>query len=169
MYCPKCSQQQTSEDVRFCPGCGFQLNSVAELLSNSGGLVTHKAKGNVCLFRRNEVRLGAKMLFFSAMLVPPAFLLSVIFDSPYPFVIPFVVFMTGLTQVLYHLLFGQPVPTQIPEVHRAGLNTTRRSLTLPTALSAPMPVDHFKHSNTAEMVKPPSITEHTTKLLDDSL
>ena len=32
MFCPKCSQAQPSEDLRFCPRCGFPLVAVKELL-----------------------------------------------------------------------------------------------------------------------------------------
>jgi len=29
MYCPKCSHQAVSNNVRFCPGCGFRLDGIA--------------------------------------------------------------------------------------------------------------------------------------------
>ncbi|HLM56168.1 MAG TPA: hypothetical protein VK422_08545 [Pyrinomonadaceae bacterium] len=32
MFCPKCSQAQPAEDLRFCPRCGFPLVAVKELL-----------------------------------------------------------------------------------------------------------------------------------------
>ena len=32
MFCPKCSQAQPAEDLRFCPRCGFPLAAVKELL-----------------------------------------------------------------------------------------------------------------------------------------
>jgi hypothetical protein len=34
MFCPKCSQQQPAEDLRFCPRCGFPLHAVRELVSS---------------------------------------------------------------------------------------------------------------------------------------
>ncbi len=36
MYCPKCSQQQVSEDLRYCSRCGFPLTGVALVLENDG-------------------------------------------------------------------------------------------------------------------------------------
>lgn len=33
MFCPKCSQSQPAEDMRFCPRCGFPLRAVQELVS----------------------------------------------------------------------------------------------------------------------------------------
>jgi hypothetical protein len=32
MFCPKCSQAQPAEDLRFCPRCGFPLVAVKELV-----------------------------------------------------------------------------------------------------------------------------------------
>ena len=32
MFCPKCSQQQAADEVRFCSRCGFPLGGVKELL-----------------------------------------------------------------------------------------------------------------------------------------
>lgn len=36
MFCPKCSQAQPADDLRFCPRCGFPLVAVKELLGREG-------------------------------------------------------------------------------------------------------------------------------------
>src|SRR5215475_3062119 len=36
MYCPKCSHQVVSNNVRYCPGCGLWLHGVAEMVANNG-------------------------------------------------------------------------------------------------------------------------------------
>ena len=169
MFCPRCSQQQTSDDVRFCPGCGFQLNFVAELLSSNGALVTRKARtpGKVSLLRRKGVRLGAKLIFLSVFLLPLAIVLSVRFDSPIPFVAPFIIFLMGLAQVLYTLLFGGHDRSELTDSQHAGLSAERR-FNLPAAQTTPIPIGNSKRVNTAEMVRPPSVTEHTTQLLNDN-
>ena len=38
MHCPRCGQQQVSNETKFCSRCGFQLVIVAELLANGGVL-----------------------------------------------------------------------------------------------------------------------------------
>jgi uncharacterized membrane protein YvbJ len=38
MHCPRCGQQQLSEETRFCSRCGFQLGIVSELLLHDGWL-----------------------------------------------------------------------------------------------------------------------------------
>jgi hypothetical protein len=169
MFCPRCSQQQTSDSVRFCPGCGFQLNVVAELLFSNGALVTPETEApkNVFLMRRKGVRFGAKLIFVSVFLLPLAILFSVRSDSPIPFVFPFIIFLMGLAQVLYTLLFGEHYQSEMPGAEDAGLSAQRR-FTLPAAQTTPIPINDSKGVNTAEMVRPPSVTEHTTQLLNDN-
>ena len=38
MHCPRCGQQQISNETRFCSRCGFQLGVVSELLLHDGYL-----------------------------------------------------------------------------------------------------------------------------------
>ena len=169
MYCPRCSQQQASNEVRFCPGCGFQLNVVVELLSTNGALITRGAESRKkrALLRRKGVGVGAKLLFLSLFLLPLAILLSVVNDSPAPFVVPFIIFLLGAAKVLYTLLFGERDNYELPAALQAGLTATKRRFELPNPQSTPIPINETKRLNTAEMVRPPSVTEHTTKLLDD--
>jgi hypothetical protein len=154
--------------VRFCPGCGFQLSVVAELLSTNGTLITRaaEARKKVALMRRKGVRVGAKLLFLSLFLLPLAILLSVVFDSPGPFTLPFIVFLLGSAKVLYTLLFGAHDHFEMPASLHA-LNASKRRFDLPAPQSTPIPINDCKRVETAEMVRPPSVTEHTTRLLDD--
>ena len=122
MYCPRCSQQQTSDDVRFCPGCGLQLTFVTDLLSNNGALVAREAEArkNVSRLRRKGVRSAAKLLFLSVFLLPFAIALSVAFDSPGPFIVPSIIFLMASAKVLYTLLFGEHDRSEMPEPQHAG-------------------------------------------------
>ncbi len=36
MFCPRCGQQQVSQDTRFCSRCGLSLDLLADLLSDDG-------------------------------------------------------------------------------------------------------------------------------------
>ncbi len=38
MHCPRCGQQQVSEDIKFCSRCGFPLGLVSEILTHGGFL-----------------------------------------------------------------------------------------------------------------------------------
>ena len=42
MFCPKCGQEQVSESLRFCSGCGSKLNTVEEgLLKRLRGMALY--------------------------------------------------------------------------------------------------------------------------------
>ena len=38
MHCPRCGQQQVSEDIKFCSRCGLPLGVVSEVLAQGGYL-----------------------------------------------------------------------------------------------------------------------------------
>ena len=38
IHCPKCGQQQTSNEIRYCSRCGFLLTGVSEIVANDGVL-----------------------------------------------------------------------------------------------------------------------------------
>ncbi len=166
MYCPRCSQQQTSDDIRFCPGCGLQLDLVLELLSNNGALVTRIGDSRKkSLLRRKELHPGGKLMFLSVFLLPVALLLSIGLDSAGPLVVPTITFLIGLAHVLYILLFGEHQRVEMAET-RAALTSPANQAYLPAARG--LPISGSRRIDTAEMVKPVSVTEHTTKLLDDN-
>lgn len=60
MFCPKCSQIQPAEDLRFCPRCGFPLAAVRELFGREEG----RGVGNAwALPAQKEVATGALLMF----------------------------------------------------------------------------------------------------------
>jgi hypothetical protein len=168
MYCPKCSQQQASDDVRFCSRCGFPLGPVAQMLAGGEVVIVRDTEPRRRLslrYRHQGSRIGAKMLFFSMVLVPVAIALSVIFDAPGPLLIPFTLFLAGLAQVLYVRIFGESaLPGKRPQPAIHGANERRFESPLPPA--APMPMIDSRPTNTSEIVQPPSVTERTTTLLE---
>jgi hypothetical protein len=168
MYCPKCSQQQVSDDARFCSRCGFPLGPVAQMLAG-GEVIIVRDRGprpKLSLRHYPGTRIGAKMLFFSMVLLPIAIGLSAAFDAPGPLLIPFLLFFAGLSQVLYVRIFGERA---LPEKRPAqpfipGANERRFDTPLPQAAPAQM-IDN-RTTNTSEIVQPPSVTERTTTLLE---
>ena len=61
MFCPKCSQPQPAEDVRFCPRCGFPVREVKELVTREGARGAEP--GGVSLPAQKEVATGALLMF----------------------------------------------------------------------------------------------------------
>jgi hypothetical protein len=64
MFCPKCSQSQPAEDLRFCPRCGFPLAGVQELV------LREEARGEDArlseewtLPAQKEIATGALLMF----------------------------------------------------------------------------------------------------------
>src|SRR5262245_46490793 len=73
MYCPKCSHQAVSNNVRFCPGCGFRMDGVAELIANNGVVAADEEKPPKP--RRSMVKrgalLGATLMFIPLLMIFP--------------------------------------------------------------------------------------------------
>lgn len=166
MYCPRCSQPQNSDEIRFCPGCGLQLTLVRQLVATDGfQLVSDPQRQNrVALLQRPGIRPGAKLIFASAFLLPLAIAFSIGVDSPGPLVIPFIIFVLGLAKVLYTLLFGERERPQTIK-HPTELSAIKHRLDLPEARN--IPTTQTRRIQTAEIVSPPSVTENTTRLLDE--
>ncbi|HXM48465.1 MAG TPA: hypothetical protein VN956_11525 [Pyrinomonadaceae bacterium] len=142
---------------------------MAELIPNNGVLVTREAEPQKkpARLRRKGVRLGAKLIVLSAFLLPLAVALSVNFDSPIPFWVPFIIFLLGLAQAVYTLLFGKHDPREVSESQPRELSATGRRPNLSAAHNTQTPIDYSKRIKTAEMVSPQSVTEHTTQLFED--
>jgi hypothetical protein len=170
MYCPRCSQQQVSDDVSFCTRCGFQLGGVKELLVGGGSAAREQIippSGQRRLGRRG-IRLGVKLMFFSLMLLPIFFAFSFAFDSPVPLIPPALIFLAGLTSVLYSWIFGEEI---IPSKQKtaatlAGVNADLSALPPPSLSFRPLGDLRAASVNTAEIIHPPSVTEGTTNLLE---
>ena len=170
MYCPRCSQQQVSDNVSFCSRCGFQLAVIKELLVTEGALPARTIDSDAGTFSpgRKGARLGKKLVFFSIILLPLFFGLSYTFDSPIPFWPPAIVFLAGLTCMLYSRIFREDI---LPSKQKARSTTSDRivnSPVVPSSSIAPIGELGGMRLNTAEMIQPPSITEHTTNLLKKS-
>jgi hypothetical protein len=183
MHCPQCGQQQVSGELRFCSRCGFPLGGVSELLATGGQLpslasptATRKRSP-----RYEGVKQGVTLFFIGAVIVP---LLGIINSfqvngSMLDILVPIsaiLFFVGGLMRILYAAIFEEGAPqynaTQpaalpyAPPAVAPQLNAGARGTALPPAQSIPVSTWR-QRPNTAEIVSPPSVTEHTTRLLDE--
>ena len=181
MYCPNCGQQQVSDEMRFCSRCGLALSGLAQWLASGGlpgptglpgqrgGLSANRAdesQASAMSPRRKAIRRAAKLMFFSAVSFPVFLIWSFAIDEPVPLILPFGVFFVGLVMMLYALLFrdkAAPVNYQAPQTSALGSTSPRGSL--PPAATIPIPGRQRVRTN--ELAQPPSVTENTTKLLDN--
>lgn len=184
MHCPQCGQQQVSGEVRFCSRCGFPLGGVIELLANGGNLPTResgieKSKRSP---RYEGVRQGVTMFFIGAVLVPLLAIInsfqvngSTLLDILVP-ISAVLFFVGGFVRILYAAIFEEGVPPHAyaqsasmpytPPATPPQLNVGARATALPPAQSIPVSAWR-QRPNTAEIIQPPSVTENTTRLLDD--
>jgi hypothetical protein len=177
MHCPHCGQQQVNEVVRFCSRCGFPLEGVMQLLANGGLLPTYPQGPRPMSPRKKGVRQGGMLLLLGALIVP---LLGIItsfstgrFGTMFELLTAMsavILFAGGLLRMLFAGLFedgapkgprimmpyvAPPMPAQLPVMDR--------SAALP-----PVSTPHqgaWLRPNTAELVRPASVTENTTRLL----
>jgi len=181
MYCPQCGQQQASSEMRFCSRCGFPLGGVAELLAQGGVLRSgdEQSQEQTLSPRRRGVRQGVLMMLVGVVLVPVLAILkgSTFGPNMLDLLVPLsavICFAGGMMRILYALIYeeGTPgvkrdMPAYAPPVTPAQLNMGLRGSALPPPQSIPVPTFAPRRANTAELVPPQSITENTTKLLDE--
>jgi len=179
MFCPQCGQQQVSGEMRFCSRCGFPLGGVIQLLA-SGGLVATSDAGTLPKPpspRRRGYKQGALMLLIGMIVTP---LLGILSDVGFPEILvaltAVIFFWGGIIRLIYARIFedkatypaqGIP-PVYIPPTDPAQFAAGASRPALPPQRS--VPVSNWRQpTNTAEMVRPPSVTENTTRLLDDKV
>ena len=170
MYCPNCGQQQVSDEMRFCSRCGLALSGLAEWLAG-GRLPAKRADDEQVAApspRRKGMRRAAKLMFFSAVLFPIFLVASIAVEEGGPMVIPIGLFFVALVLMLYARLFSDntaPVLNQAVQTSVLDPATARGSL--PPAANIPMPQFGRAQVRTNELAQPPSVTENTTRLLDN--
>lgn len=167
MFCPRCGQQQVSDEVRFCSRCGLSLAAVPGLVAGFEA-APHGGASRVARWKkRKQIRRGAKLMFLSAVLFPVFFGLAIAVDEPGPLIVPATVFFAGLAWLLYSVLFGEDEANESAEGARRDLRESRTAPSLPPATFVPASGFGARHANTADMAQPPSVTEQTTRLLDE--
>ncbi|HJU92932.1 MAG TPA: hypothetical protein VJ656_08375 [Pyrinomonadaceae bacterium] len=157
--------------MRFCSRCGLAFSGLAEWLA--GGRLPlqrrEEPQAPAALSpRRKGIRRAGKLMFFSGVAFPIFLMFSIAADEGAFMVFPFLLFFVSLAMMLYARLFSDkhaPVinlPAQTPTL---GSTSVRGSL--PPGVTMPMPAAGRQHVRTNELAQPPSVTENTTKLLDN--
>ena len=178
MYCPRCSQQQASEDTKFCSRCGFPLGLIAEILAHGGFLpqLAELYKSKKLFTRRNGLIFSLFWFLCFVLILTPLFGIS---GAPNELVgMTAVIGTMGaliMTIASFLILKKEPVILELPShelpssnIH--SLHTTQQNA-LPPPHSQPVqsyvpPAGAWKAPNTGEFARPSSVTEGTTKLLE---
>ncbi len=168
--------------MRFCSRCGFPLGGVTELLASGGVLQSaggEELREQALSPRRRGVKQGVVMMLLGTVIVPVLGILNS-YQEHTP-MIEFLVavsavifFAGGLMRILYALLFESSTPgvnrdalADDSPVSPATLNARPRVSALPPAQSIPVSNFTLGRMSTAELAQPPSVTENTTRLLDE--
>ncbi|HEV2914422.1 MAG TPA: zinc ribbon domain-containing protein [Pyrinomonadaceae bacterium] len=177
MYCPQCGQQQIADETRFCSRCGFPLSGVIGLLASGGVPAVSEASASQGKLspRRRGYRQGLLMLLIGAILTP---ILGILADVGFPEILvaitAVIFFWGGIIRMIYARIFEEKaahgaqnvLPAYIPPINPAQFAAGARPSALPPQRSTPAS-GWRQPTNTAEMAHPPSVTENTTRLLDD--
>ena len=177
MFCPQCGQQQVTGVIRFCSRCGFPLDGVIQLLSNGGNLAVYRSPTEPVPEspRKKGVKQGGLLLLSGALIVPILGLFASYGDSRFVEILAalaaIICFVGGPLRMLFAGIFeeGAPKPVRMygpPPVHVPQQFVPHvQGPALPPPPARPQP-SWRPRPNTAELVKPPSVTEGTTRLLE---
>lgn len=178
MFCPRCGQEQISNETRFCSRCGFLLTGVVELIANDGNsalAVQNSLKGDSP--RKRGLKQGFFFFLLTFLVVPIITILTVWSRSePFAVVIASIIFAVGgLLRMAYGMLFESSDPIE-RTVEQTVYQTTQNLLNRkqnPHALPAQqsIPVENYappKYGNWRETndLVPNTIIDETTKLLE---
>ena len=174
MFCPKCSQQQIYDNIRFCSRCGFQLNVVKALLvaddaslsKTSESAAPHRSR------RKKDMTIGAVLMVFLAL--HSAWTTEDLsLDREYTSLIVKCIILCGLINIMpvirdFFSVTTPPGSASSPKTLSrliAKFQNKHQNAALPDAYDRPA-ADYFTgRIKTAEHVPPPSVTEDTTNLL----
>jgi len=76
MHCPRCGQQQISEETKFCSKCGLPLHVIADVVSQGGSLTQLdqlNQPGKKWLTRRNGMVFSLFWFLFFLLIMCPFF------------------------------------------------------------------------------------------------
>lgn len=179
MYCPKCGQQQVDDNVRYCSRCGFPLGPVTDLIATGGTLPLTPTTGYQSSLspRQKGIRQGAMLMLSTMLIVPLVIFLGVAMLRLPGELIPLtavILTMGGLLRILYAVFLEDNTPASrpdaaphyVPPAMPARLSTPPRGTALPPPQSIPTPAWR-RPVDTSELAAPPSVTENTTRLLDE--
>jgi len=179
MHCPKCGQQQISNETRFCSRCGMLLTEVAKIVATDGQTaVSGKLNSSA---RVRGLKHGLFLLLLSFLFVPIASIIAIAVnaDTPiFPAIVAFLTVVGGMLRMAYALLFESGEPGSADELiaakrERRELRWNRKAkaeLNAMPAATAASPLysapEQGKWRDTNDLSRQPgSIADNTTKLL----
>jgi hypothetical protein len=166
--------------MRFCARCGFPLEGAMVLLAHNGMLPRYEVAGGETKIsaRRKGVKQGAMLILIGAVLVPLLAAISSFAPGRISLAFEFfavaaaiLLFVGGPLRMLFAGLFEEGAPPRqlvMPSSYAPpAIPPPVRVTALPQANAAPT-AGWRSRPQTAEILAPPSVTDHTTRLLEKS-
>jgi hypothetical protein len=175
MFCPKCGQQQISEETRFCSRCGLPLGVISETVAQGGYLPQLEAGQKKTFFnKKNGVVFSIFWIMFFLLIMAPLWgILNVDRLAGASAIIGIFGGIMWLIGVLVFLPSSKKPLGHLAESSRSapqGLYGHGQRGALPPQQSPPVssyapPAGGWRAPNTGEFANPGSVTDSTTKLL----
>jgi hypothetical protein len=185
MFCPKCARP-VAGDVQFCQQCGLALEGVRRVLEgdvSEAVAVAAAGKARSLSPQQKGYRLGFKLALLVLLVLPfypivegflewliPSVENSRLDELPLELfnTLLLVTFLGGLARMLYARMFESGEAAAEPS---ADVETKPRMFgafgrkALPASQSIPVEEFTSRRVSTADLAKPRSVTEHTTRSL----
>jgi hypothetical protein len=180
MHCPDCGQQQVNEEIRFCSRCGLPLSLISQVVANRGSLpqLAELNRKKTFLSKKTGIFIGITWMLFFIFIVTtfleimraPGELSSMVavfgIFSGVMMIVGSAFFLPGSAGDGRKDEYADPPLRDLP--HR-DLNASPQGA-LPPPRSVPVqnyaPPDQKNRWETNDLAQP-SVTEGTTKLLDN--
>jgi hypothetical protein len=171
MHCPQCGERIITDEARFCKHCGFALDAIKDLLAPAvqdkkpPGLLNISVGGDTRSLRGlNQAAYLLLLAFVPVLLAIAQGVFSFTLAAPLLLIKAFFVLLT-----LPALRFGYAIyeaKQGWEPATKAQMGTDPQELELAQQDGAYGLDLRIRRVNTAEIIRPASITEHTTKLLN---
>jgi hypothetical protein len=183
MFCPTCGQEQAAENVRFCSRCGFLLIGISEVIANNGLIPTnsnHLAETEKDSPRKRGIKQGAMIMLVGMLLIVPLIAMLHIATNTEPIIMAIAAIMSfwgGLLRIIYAYMFeskfltGKTLEEKIISSVQSLKGNQMNQPALPPQQSIPA-TDYVSPKagswrTTNDLVQPSSVTDSTTKLLEN--
>lgn len=177
VYCPRCGQEQISNEVRFCSRCGFVMTGMSDIVLQ-GGIPQQVLPGapKPLTPRRRGLKQGGGMFLLGVVMVPILLILSQLlrFSEEVAGLAAVVLFLGGIVRMIFALLFesGNPAEKTLEDnvyetaqkflKKQPAANALPPSQSIPVENYAPPRAANWRDTNDLE---PSSVTDPTTKFL----
>ena len=177
MFCPRCSQEQISEETKFCSRCGFPLGLISEILAYGGFLpqLAETKKNKKRLTRKNGLYFSLFWFMLFSMIL--TLFWAIVGVEELAAICAVTGTIGGLILVIASFAFLKKEPRitknfnqDLPDYKAQNLYGSHQTTALPPQQNQPAqnyvsPAASWRAPDTGEMVQPQSVTEVTTKLL----